>query len=179
MPMINSVLTFWMNTFQKMNDPFADNYLNSSLDSFFNQLNASDTIIESKSKRSSLDIDSLKKIIDNETLVSNLTNLHLDNNSVTFDISCSDTFSSGCINSSHYYNVTDFVNHEKPEKVYWAIFLIILPFLAIFGNTLVILSVLKEKSLHSATNYFIASLAVADLLVAAIVMPFGIYYLVS
>lgn len=51
--------------------------------------------------------------------------------------------------------------------------------LAVFGNILIILSVYKEKSLKSATNYFIVSLAFADLLVAAVVMPFAVYVLVS
>ncbi|OQR76146.1 dopamine D2 receptor-like, partial [Tropilaelaps mercedesae] len=51
--------------------------------------------------------------------------------------------------------------------------------LAVFGNILIILSVYKEKSLKSATNYFIVSLAFADLLVAAVVMPFAVYVLVN
>ena len=38
---------------------------------------------------------------------------------------------------------------------------------------------LREKLLQNITNYFIVSLAVADLLVAAIVMPFSVYVLVS
>lgn len=65
------------------------------------------------------------------------------------------------------------------EKVYWALTLVILPFLAVFGNILIILSVYKERSLQTATNYFIVSLAFADLLVAAAVMPFAVYVLVN
>ncbi|KAL3248032.1 hypothetical protein MRX96_056720 [Rhipicephalus microplus] len=57
--------------------------------------------------------------------------------------------------------------------------LVILPFLAVFGNILIILSVYKERSLQTATNYFIVSLAFADLLVAAAVMPFAVYVLVN
>ncbi|CAG5043361.1 unnamed protein product [Parnassius apollo] len=44
---------------------------------------------------------------------------------------------------------------------------------------LVIMSVARERSLQTATNYFIVSLAVADLLVAVVVMPFGVYYLLN
>ncbi|XP_070393608.1 dopamine D2-like receptor [Dermacentor albipictus] len=68
---------------------------------------------------------------------------------------------------------------QPAEKVYWALMLVILPFLAVFGNILIILSVYKERSLQTATNYFIVSLAFADLLVAAAVMPFAVYVLVN
>lgn len=62
---------------------------------------------------------------------------------------------------------------------FWALSLLVFPVLTLFGNVLVIMSVSKERSLKTATNYFIVSLAVADLLVAVGVMPFGVYYLVS
>ncbi|XP_028969126.1 dopamine D2-like receptor [Galendromus occidentalis] len=68
---------------------------------------------------------------------------------------------------------------QDEEKVYWALLLLILPVLAVFGNILIILAVYKEKTLKSATNYFIVSLAFADLLVAAVVMPFAVYVLVN
>lgn len=71
------------------------------------------------------------------------------------------------------------VEEEKATKVYSALILILLPILAVAGNILVILSVYKEKTLQSVTNYFIVSLAIADLLVACFVMPFAVYYLVS
>ncbi|XP_050550050.1 dopamine D2-like receptor isoform X2 [Spodoptera frugiperda] len=60
---------------------------------------------------------------------------------------------------------------------FWALSLLVFPLLTLFGNVLVILSVSRERSLQTATNYFIVSLAVADLLVAVVVMPFGVYYL--
>lgn len=68
-----------------------------------------------------------------------------------------------------------------PELVkhYWALVLVLFPLLTVFGNVLVILSVTKERSLQSVTNYFIVSLAVADLLVAVLVMPFAVYLLVE
>ena len=40
-----------------------------------------------------------------------------------------------------------------------------------FGNVLLCLAVVTEHRLRNMTNYFLASLAVADLLVAVVVMP--------
>ncbi|XP_042259512.1 dopamine receptor D4 related sequence [Thunnus maccoyii] len=45
----------------------------------------------------------------------------------------------------------------------------------ILGNVLVCLSVLTERSLKTATNYFIISLAAADLLLAVLVLPLYVY----
>lgn len=41
------------------------------------------------------------------------------------------------------------------------------------GNTLVCLAVVLDKRLHNLTNYFLFSLAIADLLVSLFVMPMG------
>jgi len=50
----------------------------------------------------------------------------------------------------------------------------------IFGNALVIAAVVLERTLRNfAANYLIASLAVADLLVALLVMPLAAVYEVS
>ncbi|XP_043926624.1 5-hydroxytryptamine receptor 2B [Protopterus annectens] len=57
----------------------------------------------------------------------------------------------------------------------WAallIFLVIIP--TIGGNILVILAVSLEKKLQNATNYFLMSLAAADLLVGMLVMPIAL-----
>ncbi|XP_061571234.1 dopamine receptor D4 related sequence [Cololabis saira] len=45
----------------------------------------------------------------------------------------------------------------------------------VLGNVLVVLSVLTERSLKTATNYFIVSLAAADLLLAVLVLPLYVY----
>lgn len=45
----------------------------------------------------------------------------------------------------------------------------------ISGNLLVCLSVYTEKALKTTTNYFIVSLAVADLLLAILVLPLYVY----
>lgn len=89
------------------------------------------------------------------------------------NLSCSNV--SDCFWNDSHGVVLD---EELAAKVYWALVLIPLPLVAVVGNILVILSVYKERSLQSATNYFIVSLAFADLLVAAVVMPFAVYVLV-
>ncbi|CAG5118608.1 unnamed protein product, partial [Candidula unifasciata] len=61
------------------------------------------------------------------------------------------------------------------EYRFWTLVLIIIPLLTVFGNILVVMSVIKEKSLKTVTNYFICSLAVADIMVAVVVMPFAVY----
>uniref|UniRef100_A0A4W4DM26 G-protein coupled receptors family 1 profile domain-containing protein n=1 Tax=Electrophorus electricus TaxID=8005 RepID=A0A4W4DM26_ELEEL len=59
------------------------------------------------------------------------------------------------------------------------IFGILLIIVIICGNVLVCLSVHIEKALKTTTNYFIVSLAVADLLLAILVLPLFVYAEVS
>lgn len=52
---------------------------------------------------------------------------------------------------------------------------IVLILLIVAGNGLVCLSVCTERALKTTTNYFIVSLAVADLLLALLVLPLYVY----
>lgn len=61
--------------------------------------------------------------------------------------------------------------HNFPALIF-GIFLIVV---IICGNVLVCLSVFREKALKTTTNYFIVSLAVADLLLAVLVLPLFVY----
>lgn len=76
-------------------------------------------------------------------------------------------------------NCTFFVEQAQNQYNYWALVLVLCPIFTLFGNVLVILSVYRERTLQTVTNYFIVSLALADLLVAVVVMPFAVYVLVS
>lgn len=61
------------------------------------------------------------------------------------------------------------------EKLHWASLLFLMAILpTIGGNILVILAVSLERKLQNATNYFLMSLAVADLLVGLLVMPIAL-----
>ncbi|KAK2880574.1 D(4) dopamine receptor-like [Channa argus] len=55
------------------------------------------------------------------------------------------------------------------------VFGVLLIVVIICGNMLVCLSVLTEKALKTTTNYFIVSLAVADLMLAVLVLPLFVY----
>ncbi|NXH17938.1 DRD2 protein, partial [Bucco capensis] len=65
---------------------------------------------------------------------------------------------------------------QKPQHYnYYAMLLTLLIFVIVFGNVLVCMAVSREKALQTTTNYLIVSLAVADLLVATLVMPWVVY----
>ncbi|EDV97906.1 tyramine/octopamine receptor [Drosophila grimshawi] len=62
------------------------------------------------------------------------------------------------------------------EALLTALVLSIIIVLTIIGNILVILSVFTYKPLRIVQNFFIVSLAVADLMVALLVLPFNVAY---
>lgn len=67
----------------------------------------------------------------------------------------------------------------QDERNYYAMLYSLLILAIVFGNVLVCLAVLRERSLQTTTNYLVVSLAVADLLVASLVMPWAVYLEVS
>uniref|UniRef100_A0A4W4H6Y1 D(3) dopamine receptor n=1 Tax=Electrophorus electricus TaxID=8005 RepID=A0A4W4H6Y1_ELEEL len=58
---------------------------------------------------------------------------------------------------------------------YYAMLYSLLILAIVFGNVLVCLAVVRERSLQTTTNYLVVSLAVSDLLVASLVMPWAVY----
>ncbi|XP_041372108.1 5-hydroxytryptamine receptor 4-like [Gigantopelta aegis] len=65
--------------------------------------------------------------------------------------------------------------HGMATRYMMTLVLSCLPLLAVVGNTLVILSVAMFSHMQTLTNAFVVSLAVADLCVATLVMPYDIY----
>ncbi|XP_002731088.1 D(2) dopamine receptor-like [Saccoglossus kowalevskii] len=78
-------------------------------------------------------------------------------------------------NSSDIISPTAENVHQPDYYNYWSLFIILFSLVTVFGNVLVCLAVFREKSLRNITNYFIVSLAVADLSVGLLVMPVAIY----
>ena len=69
------------------------------------------------------------------------------------------------------------VEHFDKLKLAGMITIIFIAILTILGNTLVLLASWKERSLHEPNKYYIACLAVADLLVGILVAPLQVYQL--
>ncbi|XP_042106575.1 5-hydroxytryptamine receptor 4 isoform X1 [Ovis aries] len=77
-------------------------------------------------------------------------------------------------------NVSAKEGFKSVEKVVLLTFLSAVILMAILGNLLVMVAVCRDRQLRKIkTNYFIVSLAFADLLVSVLVMPFGAIELVQ
>ncbi|XP_072579803.1 D(3) dopamine receptor isoform X2 [Vulpes vulpes] len=81
---------------------------------------------------------------------------------------------SGNINSTCGAENSTGASRARPHA-YYALSYCALILAIIFGNGLVCVAVLKERALQTTTNYLVVSLAVADLLVATLVMPWVVY----
>lgn len=77
-----------------------------------------------------------------------------------------------------YTNTTDV---KQPlilvRNIFLGLFLGVLCLLTIIGNAMVLHAVRTEKSLQTVSNMFIVSLAIADLIVGAVVMPMSAVYI--
>lgn len=85
---------------------------------------------------------------------------------------------SGHINSTCGAENSTGASRARPHA-YYALSYCALILAIVFGNGLVCVAVLRERSLQTTTNYLVVSLAVADLLVATLVMPWVVYLEVS
>uniref|UniRef100_A0A8C3FLF2 5-hydroxytryptamine receptor 2A n=1 Tax=Chrysemys picta bellii TaxID=8478 RepID=A0A8C3FLF2_CHRPI len=95
-----------------------------------------------------------------EVNASHLFNLTVDSENLT-NLSCEGSLTPPCYSSLFHL----------PEKNWPALLTVIVIVLTIAGNILVIMAVSLEKKLQNATNYFLMSLAIADMLLGFLVMP--------
>lgn len=79
-------------------------------------------------------------------------------------------------NFTSYCTIPDLILEKLGDSivVISVILLVVINAMVIFGNILVILSVFVSQKLRTSTNYFIVSLAVADLLVGIAVIPYSL-----
>jgi len=77
-------------------------------------------------------------------------------------------------NGSYGHRVTDTAASSLAGKIVLALLLSSFVVVALAGNLLVIVAVMTDRNLRRTGNYFIVSLALADALVAAVVMTFAI-----
>ncbi|XP_063698049.1 5-hydroxytryptamine receptor [Culicoides brevitarsis] len=79
-------------------------------------------------------------------------------------------------------NVTHLTDEPVSEVILMAVLSLVLGLMilvTVIGNVFVIAAIILERNLQNVANYLVASLAVADLLVACLVMPLGAVYEIS
>lgn len=63
------------------------------------------------------------------------------------------------------------ISARSPEYIFLAVLSCISGILSIAGNTVVLVAIYRTKTLHTISNYFIASLAAADMMVGILLNP--------
>ncbi|XP_061632762.1 dopamine receptor D2 like isoform X2 [Phyllopteryx taeniolatus] len=99
-----------------------------------------------------------------------LSSLHLNSSSTLASVAPSYIFLTLPDNCSGAVSAS-----SSPPYNFYAVLLVLLIFCVVFGNVLVCVAVSRERALQTTTNYLIVSLAVSDLLLATLVMPWGVY----
>jgi 5-hydroxytryptamine receptor 2 len=84
-------------------------------------------------------------------------------------------FNLNALAENYTANASDYVvvHQHRPHYEWSYLFVLVFIFAGGLGNILVCLAVALDKKLQNVTNYFLLSLAVADLLVSLFVMPLG------
>ncbi|KAL4631697.1 5-hydroxytryptamine receptor 2C-like [Arapaima gigas] len=89
-------------------------------------------------------------------------------------VSLNQSLAPGADASSNFSAGHSLAPDVEREKNWPALLILVIIFFTVGGNILVILAVSLEKRLQNATNFFLRSLAVADMLVGILVMPISL-----
>lgn len=81
-------------------------------------------------------------------------------------------------NASFFGNCTTLTSEEDAFMMHrhpaLGVFLTLFAMFTVVGNICVMIAVARERYLRTVTNYFVVSLAIADLVIGGVVMPFSI-----
>lgn len=88
------------------------------------------------------------------------------------------TSNSSVVLHSMNESVSNFISYDEGysliyENILLALFLILLDFMTIMGNSFVIMAIVFDLNLRSPTHYLMGSLASADLLIGLCILPFS------
>ncbi|XP_018025412.1 5-hydroxytryptamine receptor 2A [Hyalella azteca] len=114
---------------------------------------------------------------------------------LTHDVSFVSTFNSSLINNDQYWTLFDNKSNNDTDidgsydgataamstagMIATSVVLGVMILTTVIGNVFVIAAILLERNLQQVANFLIVSLAVADLMVACLVMPLGAVYEIS
>lgn len=110
---------------------------------------------------------------------------NLPNNSLHNDTACMLAYNNhNNSNITYLEYMATFCNHANTALQLWELIVVgtlasFISLVTILGNLIVIISFILERSIRQPTNYFIASLAVSDLILGSISMPFFTQYLMQ
>lgn len=132
--------------------------------------NSSDLLVANAINDNNSD-DSLQCLLNNLNNESSTVINPIEISNHLFDLNAIRENFTTSINGTEYYQNEAFDGAPHYEWTY--MFVIVFIFAGGLGNILVCLAVALDKKLQNVTNYFLLSLAVADLLVSLFVMPLG------